>query len=303
MYQYWGYGLLIESEIEFPELLPFTYEKAQVSIMLGKTPENLEGADVLRRVRVQISPKEYLLNVPNIANYYVHSGNTVTVEALPNADDKSIRLFLLSNAMAAIVYQRGMIPLHASAIEINGGLVLFCGESGAGKSTTVSALKQWGYKIFSDDVCVLRYTADGSIEAFSSYPMVKLWEDSYQKLNLDAENHSDGKLRPELPKYANYFHPEFNTHAKTVKSIFVLQKQKAATEVSLQKLDNLKAFATVQNQTYRNLQLNAMGKRTDHFLMINKLITQAETFSITRPEFTNSLEQVTSVIDLKIKSR
>ena len=109
MHQYWAYGLLVESEIEFPELLPFEFEKSDVTLCIGKTPETLTGEDVVHRVRVSISPNEYLLKFLNIANYYVANGNEIVIQPLPEGDEKSIRLFALSNAFAAILYQRNLI--------------------------------------------------------------------------------------------------------------------------------------------------------------------------------------------------
>ena len=202
MYNYWGFGLTIASEIEFPEFLPYNFEEPDVIISLGKTPENLKGADVIKRVNVSMSPTEYLLKFVNIANYYVNLGNKIIVEPFAGADEKSVRLFLLSNAMAAILHQRDTISLHASAIEHNEGLVLFCGQSGAGKSTTVTMLQQQGYKIISDDVCVLKIEGD-VITAVPSYPMVKLWEDSFAKTGLTIGEEAY-KIRPQMPKYARF---------------------------------------------------------------------------------------------------
>ncbi|MCX6205012.1 MAG: serine kinase, partial [Bacteroidetes bacterium] len=63
MHQYWAYGLLVESEIEFPELLPYQFEKAEVTVHIGKTPKSIEGDDVLHKVSVSMSPNQYLLHL------------------------------------------------------------------------------------------------------------------------------------------------------------------------------------------------------------------------------------------------
>ena len=143
MYYYWGFGLKITSEIKFPELLPFEFvNPPDVHISIGTTPATLNGEDVVNMVQVSISATEYLLNLGNIAKYYAANGNRIIVEPLTGADEKSIRLFLLSNAMVALLHQRNMICLHASAIEYEDGVVLFCGQTGSGKSTLVSILQQ-----------------------------------------------------------------------------------------------------------------------------------------------------------------
>ena len=60
MYKYWGFGLKIISEIEFPEMMPFEFEDADLSIVLGTVPSTLQS-DVLFKRLFSISNKdEYL---------------------------------------------------------------------------------------------------------------------------------------------------------------------------------------------------------------------------------------------------
>ena len=42
MHHYWGFGLHIKSEIEFPELLTDDFDVADVQICLGKVPPSIE---------------------------------------------------------------------------------------------------------------------------------------------------------------------------------------------------------------------------------------------------------------------
>jgi len=295
MHHYWGYGLLIESELEFPELLPYEFETPDVTISLGKTPEALIGEDVVHRVRVSISPKEYLLKTLNIANYYAANGNEIIVEPLPEGDEKSVRLFFLSNAMPAILHQRNLIPLHASGVFYKDGVALFCGKSGAGKSTLITALQQKGFTIFSDDVCVLQQQANTIITAVPSYPMIKLWQDSFEKTGMVMAEESE-RIRPQLLKYAKFFHSDFTTQPMPVKFVFSLEKMLQATNVKLTKLNNIAAFKEIQANTYRPLQTVAMQKRQEHFSMTSQLTACAEIFKLIRPMDGNTIEKVIALI-------
>lgn len=298
MYHYWGYGLHIASEMEFPELLPFEFETPDVTIRIGKTPETLIGNNVVHRVGVSISPNEYLLKTLNIANYYAANGNEIIIEPLPDGDEKSVRLFALSNAFAAILYQCNLIPLHASGIVHNDAVILFCGASGAGKSTLVTALQQKGYKVFTDDVCVLQPQPDGSITAVSSYPMIKLWEDSFEKTGL-IKISNDKKIRPELPKYAKFYHNAFDTTPKKIKQIFIIEKSNAVTDIVLQQLTALQAFAEIQKNVYRLLQLNAMQKRNAHFTTIGNLAKTISVYKSQRADHSNTLPELLPLIETK----
>lgn len=292
MYHYWGFGLAIKSEIEFPELLPFDFEEEDLKICIGKTPERLYGDEVVEKVRVSISPAEYLLKVMNIAHYYVANGNEIVIDPLPGADEKSIRLFLLSNAIAAILHQRNMIPFHASAVCCGDGIALICGPSGAGKSTTATALQQKGYKIFSDDVCVLKYSGDErQMLALPSYPMIKLWKDSFAKTGLAMAEEQD-KIRPKLEKYARWYHSEFSIDPKPIKHIFILAPSREATELKIKKITSFESFMELQKNTYRSGQTFTMKKRDIHFAAISRLTNAAPAIQIIRPLYHNSLKEL-----------
>lgn len=300
MHQYWAYGLLVESEIEFPELLPYQFEKADVTIHIGKTPEALSGEDVVHRVRVSISPNEYLLKLLNIANYYATNGNTITIEPLQDGDEKSVRLFALSNAFAAILYQRNLIPLHASGIFYKDGVVLFCGESGSGKSTTVTALQQKGYKVFTDDVCVLQQQNDGSVTVVPSYPMIKLWEDSYSKIGIKKSENQE-RIREELPKYANFNHNTFSTIPQNkIISLFILECSNIVNGTFLSSINGIEAFEKLQKNIYRPLQLNGTSKRPLVFKAINAALQKTPVYKCERLKYTNTLDKLTNLIEEKI---
>jgi hypothetical protein len=295
MYKYWGYGLHILSEIEFPELLPFDFDKADLTITTGITPKQLTGEGLVQKVRVAMTPTAYLQQIAGVANYFAENGNSIIIEPQLGADDKSIRLFLLSSAMAAILHQRNLIPLHASAIYHNDGIVLFCGQSGVGKSTIVTSLQAKGYKVFSDDVCVLK-EVDGFATALPSYPMIKLWADSFEKTGLEMAG-EDKRVRPEIPKYARFFHEEFDVIPKPIKQIFKLETSNVIVNVEVEKLGYVESFKLLQSNSYRPMQMNAMQKRGFHFSTISKLAAVAPVYKLSRPSYINTIVNVTALIE------
>jgi hypothetical protein len=296
MYSYWGFGLNIKSDIAFPELLPIEFDNADINIRTKAVPQQLEGEQVIKKVNVSMNLTEYLHKVPNIADYYVANGNEICIQPQPGADEKSIRLFLLSNAMAAILHQRGMIPLHASAIYHDDGIVLFCGRSGAGKSTTATALQQKGYTVFSDDVCVLTNDENNELVTLPSYPMIKLWEDSFTKIGLEAAV-EENKIRPEMAKYARFYHDEFNITAKKIKRVFILETGNLIDTIQIKKMGPIAAFKILQQNTYRHVQMNGMKKRDIHFAMISKLAAQVSVYKIDRPILGNTIEDLITIVE------
>jgi len=302
MYNYWGFGLNIASEIEFPEFLPADFDSPDITISIGNVPQQLSGDDVVHKVKVSMSSKEYLQNVVNVAYYYVANGNEICIQPQEGADEKSIRLFALSNAMVALLHQRNSIQLHASGVYYNGGVVLFCGCAGAGKSTVVAMLQKKGYKVFSDDVCVLKTAEDNSntTMAIPSYPMIELWADSFVKTGLELSD-NDIRLRPNLAKFGRFYHDGYETAPMPIKRVFILNTFSQAGEVEIKRLGSIEAFNALQQNTYRYMQINDMKKSNHHFVMTSKLAASAQVYWINRIQSANTLNEVIALVEANLR--
>lgn len=71
-----------------------------------------------------------------------------------------IAAVLLGPALAAVLYLRACLVLHASAVVVDGKAILLAGVSGAGKSTLTAALVAQGASFLAEDVSVLKFHAE-----------------------------------------------------------------------------------------------------------------------------------------------
>ncbi len=281
MHKYWGFGLHILSAIEFPELLPADFATADVTINIGTTPHTLNGDDVEQNDYSSINKHEYLLSIDTVAKYYAANGNCIIAEPEPGIDEHSVRLYLLGGVMAAILYQRGQIPMHASAIVKNDKLILFTGHSGAGKSTLLAKLTGIGYTVFTDDVCVLTPSSN-EVLGTASYPMMKLWEESIVQLGDDVYTR-DFRIRPDIPKYGHFFYDKFITESYPVAKVFILAAQESAAAITVKKLTSIQAFVQLEKQAYRYQLIANKEVRQKQFELLSSLAAIAEVYEIIRP--------------------
>jgi hypothetical protein len=84
-----------------------------------------------------------------------------TIEAEANGDPELFEHRLLSSAVCTLLSLRGDLVLHAAAVEIAGGAVVFCAPTGRGKSTLARALGELGAPVLSEDGVVIAREADG----------------------------------------------------------------------------------------------------------------------------------------------
>jgi hypothetical protein len=297
MFTYWGFGLKISSEIEFPEFSPADFLEPDLTISIGKTPSELLGENVSKRAFSSISKDEYLLNVANICRYYVGYGKQIIAEPMPSIDEKSVRLFLLGTVMAAALYQRGSIPIHASAILKDGKLILFAGNSGAGKSTLLAHMAANGYSIFSDDICVMQHKITGKdgVYCTASYPMIKLWDDTITALDNNIFTR-DYKVRPQLPKYGQFFHNQFNSSQIPLEKIFILKADNHAKEIKIERLALTDAFKKLETQAYKNQLIADNQLRRLHFTLLAEVTNYYPIFEVVRPFNIPATTQVYDII-------
>ena len=95
----------------------------------------------------QIADKQFLLRVPNVARFMLTDGNQIVFAPESEASAADVPIFIMGTVFGILLHQRQQIVLHASAVEVNGKAIVFCGPSGEGKSTLAAALAQRGYRL------------------------------------------------------------------------------------------------------------------------------------------------------------
>lgn len=154
---YTCHGLLIRSELALPELRQANPGETALSIVQGHLPPGRPG----RQVEEQLAT----LRIPGVANLRIAEGRQITVELAPRATVEQVRPYLLGTGLAAIVHQRGLLPLHASGLLMDAQGVVLAGVKGSGKSTLAAYGLSSGYHPLCDDVAVIRFSPAPEIVA------------------------------------------------------------------------------------------------------------------------------------------
>ena len=278
MYNYNGFGLSISSDIAFPELAEAEFVTADVTITLGEVPDQSNG----NAKNYLLHDQEFFWDLDKICKYRALTGSRVIVQPIKGANHRTVRAHLLGTVMAVVLHQRGCIPLHASAININDKLTLITGDSGAGKSTTVSGLLKKGYRIFADDVVVAREENSTTVVASSSYPMIKLWDDAIGKLDDDRFNNRTFAIAQDINKYGIFFHNQFDKASYSIERVFVLALKDEGAIETIRVTDG-EAFNAIKNQSYRAEFIHTRYLMELNFKMLTNLARQAEVIQICRP--------------------
>jgi len=268
----YAFGLVIESEIDLPELpLAAVGEAADVEIRLVRLPP----AD---RPSLHLRDGEVFLRIRDVAHFRFRAGREIAVDVAPGASPREVRAFLLGSAIGVLCHQRGLLPLHASAIVAAGRAIAFAGPSGAGKSTLAAHFQSRGQQSLCDDVCVVSFGADGRPLAWSAASHAKLWGDSLRQLGREAAT-----LERARPDENKYLLPALAQHAGAAPLDRVYLLGAAATPgLEVRRLAGLAAARAVLANVYRAEFAQVMGLSTQVFALATALARQTGVFTATR---------------------
>jgi hypothetical protein len=291
LYCYRAFGLLVRSELELPELLAAEGEP-DLEIRLGSVPARLpEPASA--GPHFQASDGDLLFSVEQVARFHATAGRLVIVERINGASAIDLRAYLLGPVLAAILHQRGLLPLHASAIEAGSAAVLFIGPSRCGKSTLAAALARRGYRLLADDVAALLVGGE-TILVLPGFPQLKLWADAALRLGERPEKLP--RVESQREKYGVAMREAFCAMPLPLRRAYALEPSAEAAGVSLAPvLGSAKVMLLLAN-TYRQ-QFLAPGGRVPNFEQCATVGASVELVQATRPAGAESVEALADAIE------
>jgi hypothetical protein len=296
LYYYRVFGLTVASEYELPELEKIAHsEQTDVRIVLGETPPELAGA-TLCRPHLQIAPQSLLLKVRVAGDFWVRDGQEIVVNPLPDVPAENVRLFLLGSAFGAILYQRGILPIHGSALVYGGQTLILTGVTGAGKSTMAAALVRKGCKLLTDDVAAVTFDSVGMPWVQPAYPQQKLWRDSAAAMDL-----ATGRLLRVMADQAKYAIPVvelYHAEPAILTTVFHLIKPvgNEAAMLCLEPVRGVAKLPLILQNVYRPRFVKGLGIQGEHLQRCFRLAEKVKTARVHRTRDLGELEKLTELV-------
>jgi hypothetical protein len=200
------------------------------------------------------------------------AGHHVIVQwphALADADAAS---YLTSYVLAFVLRLRGSVPLHASAVAIDGRALLFVGDSWTGKSSTAAAFSTLGYPMLSDDIVRIDATPGGLV-AYPSHSRLNVWRDSAAALFTSHQwpLSSDTSVKHSLDLVdAGY---AFQATPVPLEAIYVLGERSSLESPAISPLAPRLALMTLVGHTYGSAFLDR-AMRAREFDVLCRLVEE-----------------------------
>ena len=292
---YTAYGLSLRSDVEIPGLTPgnrtstispveFTSSSKPdwvlalsrlPSCVIHSLPAEPECSDPTFVVREFGEGEAFQLAYGDGTEFFVDAhGAQVWGSYVAPMTLEDLATYLLGPVMGFVLRRRGITPLHASAVSLNGFAIAICGGAGAGKSTTTAAMALRGWPALCEDIAALR-EADGRFSVQPGYRRVCLWPDAVEKLLGDSE------ALPNLtPTWDKKFlaldgtRAQFEGAPTPLSTIYLLGNRVAeANAPHLEDVSPKDALLELVQNTYMNALLDRKQRATE-FELLSRLVTR-----------------------------
>jgi hypothetical protein len=244
--------------------------------------------------------KEVLFEIPAVGRFLLRGGREILVDLVPHSDDHEINALLLNVIFGALCHQRGITPLHSSAIDLADGCVAFVGASGSGKSTVVATLAQRGHEIITDDECFLQLGTNGEVQTWPGICRVRLWEDARAALGFDGPG-----VRQLIPGYNKYFvpvrQPRNLIQARPLRRVYQLHRAPngVAEVIRLQGAD---AAEVLMQNVYPSGFAAALGYQSHVFTVCTAAARGIPVFRLSRPWDLTALDKGIDLLDSHLRA-
>ena len=284
MHRYRIAGLTVSSDVEMPGAYAEDADATTADILIetGAVPEQLAGAVTIGPTWA-MRPDQFLMRVPGIARFLLTRGRTIAYQLEPAAEPDDVVAFLVGTIFGILLHQRGLVVLHASAVEQNGRAAVFLGTSGAGKSTLAAALVQRGYRLVTDDFCVVSLDDEGRPIVDPDGRLPKLWTQAIKSLDL-----GDRQGRPVRGRLAKFYMEQMATPAATARPlptgpVYALRETRAPFESGIERPNVVDAALLLRQNAYRPRLIIQMEQGPLYFRVAATIANRGGVFHLTRP--------------------
>ena len=187
MFRYSAYGLTIESDLKLRGLRRSELPSAPADVEVRCAPVPLDAAQAQGNWH-RLEPQESQLVWEGVGSFLIQEGRRIHYQVADEATATSACQAVLGPAMGLLLQQRDLVPLHASALAIDGVAIGIAGDSGMGKSTTAQALHARHHALVTDDIAALSCDGD-QVTIRPGHAALRLWPDSLLRVKANPAAH------------------------------------------------------------------------------------------------------------------
>lgn len=289
---YRAYGLTIESELRFPELAAIPETTPDVTVRYGTVPERLDKPTITG-LKFQATVDQVLIRTYRIAKILVSRGETALIQPRSGSREGDVRSLMLGWGLGALLHQRNILPLHASAISLGDDCIAFCAPSGTGKSSIAQIFVQRGYPLLDDNVVAVDFV-DGEPRVHPGSQVIKLPGEV-----LEKAGHSfppPGSYLPALGKYAMNARQGLSNHSQPLKRIYVLTRGETKADI-LMPMTGARKFDCLMKNVFCLRFVRGTERLSRQFRMVESITARMPVMEVSLPDWPTPYDRAADLIE------
>jgi len=239
------------------------------------------------------------IRIEAVADFEVYGGQQISVWPAAGATQRDIEIFLFGPVWATLCYQRGLFPLHASAILADGCITAFAGSSGVGKSTAAAMMSALDYELFADDILTIDFDQNSIPGAWPYLRRLKLRGDSITELALT----SAATVSERLDKEKYFVHPKCVADDRWCRlgRLYLLEIDPINSRNSIDRIVGAEAVRALIGQTYHFDFVEGTRRFNDHLTFCTQLASKIAIYRLRRSQLAGAGKKLASLIRAHLK--
>ncbi len=296
MFQYRIYGLKMDSDIPFRQLIEDSSESTP-DISLRKKEPSDDLLELSQNSFFDLDPKFCWFH--NTTLYcWIEDGNRIFYSPKDNANEEDLKTYILGYALSMLFYQRNMPAIHCSGLRKGDHAVLISGKSGSGKSTMASLFLDNGYDLMADDVMVTK-VHNNTVCGYPAFPWTKLQRSIAEKRFPDLSKLI--YIDEDKDKFLVPWEGEFRTDSAVIDSMFVMIVAPPDAEVRITEVTGPDKIMVILDNMFPQREILLAKNNPLAVSMAAKLASSLRLYAVFRPEGQDTTEDIYRLISKTIK--
>lgn len=218
-----------------------------------------------------------------VGRYWITSDH-ITCYPDPGISGDTLSDHLLSWVFCYWLELQGMPALHASAVNVQGGALVFLATQGGGKSTLAADFIQRGHALVTDEILAVKKHGE-VFQGIPSYPQLRLWPASFTGLQLNQaiQRHLDAAHKYHIPVGSQNW-GDFSSLPVPIKRIYLPERvDNPAQKINIHPIRKNQAVVELIKHTYTPHMVQAAGLSERRLAFLSQLIEQAPIYQLSFP--------------------
>lgn len=208
-----------------------------------------------------------------------YSGNQISV--VWQNEGTGFEHYLQTVGLSLWLEMRGVLCIHANAIETERGVIGVIAPSQTGKTTLTAALAMRGMGMMTDDMMAIHKTADGW-KVFPGWPQVRMWPEVARHFvkNIDTLQRVHSRFEKRIVDLSCQDGFRFSNKSGLLKRLYILQRLNGAdAEVTIEPVTAAESMITLMQNSMLADAYRPLGIEK---VRLNRLASMLESIDIKR---------------------